>query len=268
MRVINFEDHVANELARVSFDRQRRILRWSTALLGFLTGLGLVLVLLTEQGPWAAWLPATLTLLSGLALAAYEWQYLSQTRLRNTLQAGLRGQRSTIEMLSLLDDTYYLINNLKLPGRADDVDHIVVGPNGVFAIETKNHRGRISWEDGQWYQSKTSRGGRPQPREAMRDPTRQLKRNVDYLRACINQTDPALCRRVRLWIEGTVAFTHPAVSLDLSPTVQDMLPFPVLRARELPTQILGHVPRRPLAKADVRQIVGMFGHLLPPEWNA
>jgi hypothetical protein len=232
------------------------------------TILALLVALLTEAGVVVVWLLAALTLLSATALAIFEWQHRSQQGLRNTLRAGLRGQQSAVEILSLLDDDYYLINNLKLPGRADDVDHIIVGPNGVFAVETKNHRGRIFFENGQWYQSKTSRGGRPQPKEAIRDPARQLKRNIDYLRACINETDPALSRRLRLWIEGAVAFTHPAVSLDLTPTVQAGLPFPVLRARDLPPHILEHVPRRPFSKGEVRQVVSMFGHLQPPEWKS
>ena len=88
--------------------------------------------------------------------------------------------------------TTYLLNNLSLPGRADDVDHMVVGPNGIFALETKNHRGRIFWREGQWYQAKVSRKGHPQPEEPIRDPSQQIKRNVDYLRSCINHTDPAL----------------------------------------------------------------------------
>lgn len=268
MRVITFEDHVANQLARASFERQRYIFRWTTALLGLLTALGLALMLLMEWSSAGVWLSAALTLLSAAILAAYEWQYRRQQGLRNTLRAGLRGQHNTVEMLSLLNDNYYLINNLKLPGRADDVDHLVVGPNGIFAIETKNHRGRIFFEDGQWFQSKNSRAGRPQPKEGIRDPARQLKRNVDYLRACINETDPALSRRVRLWIEGAVAFTHPAVSLDLAPEVQSRLPFPVLRARDLPAHVLDHMPRRRLSKMEVREVVSMFGHLRPPRWNA
>ena len=165
--------------------------------------------------------------------------------------------------LANLDERYYLINNLKLPGRADDIDHIVVGPNGIFALETKHHRGRIFSRNGQWYQAKVSRSGRPQPEGEIRDPTQQLKRNVDYLRSCINRTDPALSRRTRLWIEGVVVFTHPAVSLDLPEEVLAGLPFPVLRARDLPAHILKHVPRHPYSRHDARQIVSMFGHLQP-----
>jgi hypothetical protein len=205
-----------------------------------------------------------LTLVPAAGLAYYEWTYRRRSTLRNQLRAGLRGQRHLPQILSSLDDRYYLINNLKLPERADDVDHMLLGPNGIFALETKNHRGRIFWRDGQWYQSKLSRNGRPQPNTEIRDPVLQLKRNVDYLRSCINYTDETLSRQTGLWIEGAVVFTHPAASLDLPDPLQDTLPFPVLRARDLPAHILGHVPRRPYSKSEIRQIVGLLGHLCCP----
>jgi hypothetical protein len=262
LHAISFEDHVAQELARASYGRQRRWLLWSTLSLGVLTGLASALTLLTDLAAWA--IPAALTALCGAAWVYYEWRYRSHTRLRGQLRAGLEGQRVLPQILSCLDDRYYLINNLKLPGRSDDVDHMVIGPNGVFALETKHHRGRIYWRDGQWYQSKISRQGRPQPEVAIRDPTRQLKRNVDYLRSCINHTDPELSRRCRLWIEGTVVFTHPAVSIDLPEEAVAALPFPVLRAPDLSAHITSHVPRRIHSKKEIRQIVSLFGHLRPP----
>jgi hypothetical protein len=184
--------------------------------------------------------------------------------LRSQLEAGLRGQSRIPEILSALGDDYYLLNNLQLPGRADDVDHMLIGPNGVFALEAKNHRGRIFWREGQWYQEKVSRQGRLQPEESIRDPSRQLKRNVDYLRSCINRTDPGLSRRTRLWIEGAAVFTHPGVDVDLPKAVRKTLPFPVVEAGELPAHVLGHVPRHPHSKGNVRQIVSMFAHLRAP----
>jgi hypothetical protein len=265
LHAISFEDHVAYELARASYGRQRHWLLWSTLSLGVLTGLAIALARLTDLTAWPAWaIPAALTALCGAAWAYYEWCYRSHSRLRSQLQAGLEGQRVLPEILSCLDDRYYLINNLKLPGRSDDVDHMVVGPNGVFALETKHHRGHIYSRDGQWYQSKVSRQGRPQPEVAIRDPTRQLKRNVDYLRSCINHTDPELSHRCRLWIEGTVVFTHPAVDLDLPDEAVAALPFPVLRAQDLSDHITSHVPRRTHSRKEIRQIVSLLGHLRAP----
>jgi hypothetical protein len=265
LRVLDFEDHVAQELARARFDTQRRSLAWATASLAALALLMLLLSTVTEIACWPGVLVAMLALVSGGGLAHFQMRYRANHVLRSQLRAGLQGQNRTPEILANLGDDYYLLNNLQLPGRADDVDHMVIGPNGVFALETKNHRGHIFWREGQWYQEKVSRRGRLQPEEPIRDPSQQLKRNVDYLRGCINRTDPGLSQRTRLWIEGAAVFTHPAVHVDLPEPIRQTLPFPALHARELPAYILEHVPRHSYSKGDVRRMVSMFAHLQAPQ---
>ena len=264
MRTLDFEDHVAQELANARFDTQRRILRLVTAVLIVFAALTLLLPLVTGSACWPGLLLGLLALVSGAGLAHFEGRFHANRDLRGQLRAGLRGQDRTAQVLAALDDDYYLLNNLKLPDRSDDVDHLVVGPNGIFALESKNHRGRIYCRDGQWYQAKISRKGHPQPEEPMRDPTQQLKRNVDYLRSCINNTDRELSRRTGLWIEGAAVFTHPSVRVELPIHIRNTLPFPAVRVQELPAHVLGHVPRRAYSKGDVRRIVSMLAHLRPP----
>jgi len=264
LRILDFEDHVAQELSNARFDTQRRTLRLLTVILLILSVLALCLPLVTEAAYWPGLLVGTMTLMSGAGLAHFEGRFRANSALRGQLRAGLRGQNRTAEILSVLDDDYYLLNNLKLPDRADDVDHLIVGPNGIFALETKNHRGHIYCRDGQWYQAKVSRKGRQQPEEPIRDPTHQLKRSVDYLRSCINNTDRELSRRTRLWIEGAAVFTHPSVRVELEQQTHDTLPFPALHVRELPAHITQHKPRHPYSKGDVRRIVTMFAHLRAP----
>ena len=264
MRVLDFEDHVARELARARFDTQRQSLGWATAILGILALLALLLSLVTEVACWPGLLLAMMTVASGAGLAYFQRRYRANRVFRSQLRAGLQGQNRIPEILAHLGDDYYLLNNLQLPGRADDVDHMVIGPNGIFALEVKNHRGRIFWREGQWYQEKISRRGRLQPEGSIRDPSQQLKRNVDYLRSCINRTNPGLSRRTRLWIEGAAVFTHSSVHVDLPQPVRRTLPFPVLHARELPAYILEHVPRHSHSKGDVRRIASMFAHLQAP----
>ncbi len=258
------QDHVAEELARASMVVQRRYWRRAALILGSLTILAVVLVALTGQPSWPAFALAVMAVGAAAGLIYSEARYASNRTRRARLNAGLEGQKELVRTLSVLDDSYYLVNNLGLPGRGDDVDHLVVGPNGVFALETKHYSGRIYCRNGQWYQLKTSRGGQAQPEKAVRDPARQLKRNVDYLRACIKRTDPELSRRTRLWIEGLVVFSHPRVILELPDTVRRALPFPILRAPELAAEIRGHVPRQSLSRGDVSRLVSMFAHLRAP----
>lgn len=46
----------------------------------------------------------------------------------------------------------YIINNLVLetsPGKTSQIDHVIINPNGVFVIETKNYSGRIYGNESQ-----------------------------------------------------------------------------------------------------------------------
>lgn len=58
---------------------------------------------------------------------------------------GARGEERVSWMLRQLPDHYHVFNDF-LAGRAH-VDHVVVGPAGVFAVETKNWRGAVTVED-------------------------------------------------------------------------------------------------------------------------
>ena len=53
---------------------------------------------------------------------------------------GILGEKMVVEALTPLDNSYVLINDVVLPERTDNIDHILVGPNGAFAIETKSYR--------------------------------------------------------------------------------------------------------------------------------
>jgi hypothetical protein len=234
--------------------------------LDLVAAVALLITLFAGFPIWPVAILAGLALLAGAGWIYYEIRFQDLKPLRSILQAGLAGQRRMAGLLSGLEDEYFLLNNVQLPGRADDIDHIIVGPNGIFALETKNHRGRITWQEGQWLQVKMSNSGRAQPPSPMRDPAHQLKRNIDYLRSCINQTDPSLSRRTRLWVEGIVAFSHRSITLDLPASVEDSLPFPVMYAQDVPAHIQSHVPRRRLSKSEVRQIVSMLAHLNTPRW--
>jgi len=59
---------------------------------------------------------------------------------------GAGGEYDVGVVLSRLPQEFHLFNGVGF--YAGDVDHIVVGPTGVFVVETKNHSGTISLKDG------------------------------------------------------------------------------------------------------------------------
>ena len=54
------------------------------------------------------------------------------------------------EALKSLPTDYVLLNDLILPEGGVKVDHVVVGPNGLFAIETKDCAGDVKCEGHDW----------------------------------------------------------------------------------------------------------------------
>jgi len=59
---------------------------------------------------------------------------------------GARGEERVSRLLSELPDKYHVFNNFVACGT--HVDHVVVGPAGVFAVETKFWRGKVTIEEG------------------------------------------------------------------------------------------------------------------------
>jgi len=59
---------------------------------------------------------------------------------------GARGEERVSRLLSELPPGYHVFNDYR--AGAMHVDHVVVGPAGVFAVETKCWRGKVTVEDG------------------------------------------------------------------------------------------------------------------------
>ena len=59
---------------------------------------------------------------------------------------GARGEERVSGMLRSLPEGYHVFNDFVALGT--HVDHVVVGPAGVFSVETKNWRGEVTVEDG------------------------------------------------------------------------------------------------------------------------
>ena len=84
-----------------------------------------------------------------LLVASLVWVIVSLMRgLRHVERffKGARGEEKVAGILRSLPDPYHVFNDFAT-GRAH-VDHVVVGPGGVFAVETKSWRGGVTVEDG------------------------------------------------------------------------------------------------------------------------
>ena len=165
---------------------------------------------------------------------------------------GMRGELAVTKALQSLPDEYVLLNDLMLPTAHGNIDHFLIGPNGLFVIETKNYSGNVKCDGDQWFVN----GHRTQ------SPSRQAKGNALAVRKSLETVFSD--HRTKLpFIEPVLVFVKHKDGLDLhEPTIH------VLKAEELadfifnyPTTNNGHDhpsrsrPRLSLRPELIRAIV-------------
>ena len=139
---------------------------------------------------------------------------------------GYTGEKQVANLLThTLNDDYYLLNDLYLRGGGGDFDHIVLGPNGVFVLETKNWNGTISCNGDEW-----QRSGK---RNFSSSPSRQVKRNAARIQQIINN-NPSL-RALGTFVEGIVVLTNNHANLHVNNPA-----LTILKLLQLPNYLTTH----------------------------
>ncbi len=176
--------------------------------------------------------------------------------LQRRVEAGLAGeQRVRAVLREQLPEGMWVLNNLRLPTLAGDIDLVVVGANGVFLPEVKTWSGAISCApDGRTW-SRVRAGCW----ELLPNPAAQTQGEIRALRRYLEAADPDLCRWTQLWIEGLIVFAHPEATVDARYS-----PVPALSPQEAAEAIRIAVPRRPLSAAEQQRIVKLLAAVQPP----
>ncbi|WP_054943642.1 nuclease-related domain-containing protein [Paenibacillus ihuae] len=169
--------------------------------------------------------------------------YLNPQLVQNSsdmLASGIRGETSTLELLSYLPDEYSIIPDLKIITKSGEsqIDFIVIGKSGIWIIENKNMKGYISGElkDRNWLKEKVSSGGNTYT-DSFQSPVKQVGTHVFRLKEFLQEKG---IKRIP-WIQGVVYFSDPQTQLNLGFTHAD---FPVFSdANSLLEYIQGHSQR-------------------------
>ena len=93
---------------------------------------------------------------------------------------GAEGEEKVVHYLNLPQDRFHVFHDLVLPKENWNIDHVVIGTNGVFVIETKNLTGTIACKGDYWTCWKIGQKGTPY-RGRIGSPSKQAKRNAVFL---------------------------------------------------------------------------------------
>lgn len=173
--------------------------------------------------------------LLGIALIVGGFFFNSYIKNYTNYKSGLEAEKLVTQSLSTLDDSYFLINDIKLPGSYGNIDHIVLGPNGVFVIETKNYRGQIICKGDEWIRRyagglKIGMWGlywRADKDYDLESPSKQVKRNAVKVKQII-ESSQVFKKPLNIWVEGIVVFTNSDTDLKLTNAA-----VPILKIDEL-----------------------------------
>jgi hypothetical protein len=130
-------------LAAARRRRAEELAGWARSLLWrapLVAGAGLTVQVLAAQAglPWAGVLG-----LAAAALVGWRLRFRPSEQV-TAWRRGAAGERRTARLLDRLTrDGYVVFHDLAVPGSSANVDHLVVGPSGVFVIDSKQWTGSV-----------------------------------------------------------------------------------------------------------------------------
>ena len=173
-------------------------------------------------------------------------------RIRRLLQSyrdfriGREGEDEVVERLrTTLDNCWTIFRNLHLPGHSDDIDIVLVGPCGVWAVEVKSSRFTIKIEGRKWELQVKGRWT-----AARNNPSDQITAKARLLNDFLKR------QGITRWVERAIALAspQPISNFDLSEIPVWLLPTIEERVDHLSTRI-------PPTQKETQQIVAIFKDL-------
>lgn len=107
---------------------------------------GVIIASYLPHLPFNSWLRAVLfVLLLILLVSLFKWANFKITELeqqQTNYDRGAQGENAVAKELSRFPDSFHVLHDLKTD--SGNLDHVVIGPTGVFVMDAKNWRGTVA----------------------------------------------------------------------------------------------------------------------------
>jgi hypothetical protein len=200
MPVIQGSDYLANEVQRRY--RQNLFIAAVTLMLmlaGLLIVLALIVMAVVSHKTPALWLwPLEAGLL--LPLFALSDRFVELWQEEQNFRRGQLGESEAARLLRLgLGADWTLFRNVKLPGSNVDIDMVLLGPSGVFALEVKAYTGNYRYTKQRFYRRTMMTWRRMQ-----HNPGKQARAAAGLLHRYITDT-----LNEDIWVEPRLVWVGP-----------------------------------------------------------
>lgn len=174
----------------------------------------------------------------GLAAAYLLWKLVK--RKNPKVKAGYVGEKNTAHQLRFLGSEYRVYNGrfVQARGNKQEFDHLVVGPGGVFHIETKNWGGEIKFTD---------KGVERTKEGHHEDPTAQIYRHEFVLKELLRGS------KLQADVVGVLCFSNPDCTV-----VGESPAFATVKLDRLVHFIKTYRPKRPLSEGETKAIARLL----------
>ncbi len=171
-----------------------------------------------------------------LAVLYFAVKTFRRDKRRKAREYGTAGENDTAHQLKFIGAEYKVLHSryVRAGGSTQEFDHIVVGPNGVFHIDSKHWSGDVKFTDTGIERSSGNGGS---------DPTAQLYRHEYIIRELLRKNG------IKADVVGIVCFTHPGCRL-----IGQSPAFTALKLDRLLHFIKTYRPKHPLTPKEVASI--------------
>lgn len=161
--------------------------------------------------------------------------------------AGREGEERLVALLEQnLDGEWTLFRNLVLPGDNQDIDGVLIGPQGIFALEVKAYSGQTYVTGDSW--KRRSYGRRV---SCFSNPSKQAKQNAQHLSGYLRQ------KQINLYVNPRVVWAGPG-NLQIK---RPAIPIWVLSTPDFLKEDLAR--QQPISADRVSQIVDILSEVQP-----
>jgi thioredoxin-related protein len=147
--------------------------------------------------------------LVGVGILYYSY-YESKSRFKD-----VKGENMVLNYLNRLPEGYFIFNKVKIPKKQINIDHIVIGPTGIFVVETKNLGGSYIVDGNQWFFYNKGR-----TKKIFKNPGYQLKQNTTDLKRYLAYNGVST---TKLWINSVLAYLNKDIEIINKPEYYNIL---------------------------------------------
>lgn len=115
---------------------------------------------------------------------------------KTAIKKGEEGEKKVANLLESSNSFHRLINNLVLLGEngvSHQIDHILINPNGIFVIETKNYYGEITGQENDSFWTRSYFVKRQKKSVKFHNPLKQNQSHIRIIKRIIGSNYPFYC---------------------------------------------------------------------------